>query len=335
MTIRFGIGRPVFGPRAAATPATMAPPWMRQEELRTVACMRPSTTAWIAGGIASTPPIRIFGSPVRLHDAGCGKRHVVVVEERSIDLRERVEIPLPQLRCFRDLPIRRIGRQNLDTGKLVDDRVEASSAALRAGMSERACVMMIVPWPPIASASAWVTAAPMNSLSGARNVRTSICDLIERRDQRVHVDHRDPGLDHPDDWRSDRVDVHRLDGDEVRPFRCNLLDESQLFRGRELGIEPGDVDVEQPTPVLGGLFPLRAPGDLQADVENAARRRLRERPAPAPGCAAARRLTPPRAAMPVAAAASWQKSRRPGFKRDSGSPKRGCGNMTSLRGRIQ
>ena len=24
-------------------------------------------------------------------------------------------------------------------------------------------------------------------------------DLIERRDQRVHVDHRDPGLNHPDD----------------------------------------------------------------------------------------------------------------------------------------
>jgi hypothetical protein len=60
--------------------------------------------------------------------------------------------------------------------------------------------------------------------------------------------------------------LHRLDGDEVPLFGRDLLDESQLFRGRQLGVEPGDVDVEQPAPVLGGLFPLRAPGDLQADV---------------------------------------------------------------------
>src|SRR5262249_41791206 len=51
---------PVFSPpTTAATPATIAPPWMRQDGLRTVACMRPSLTAANAGGIASQPPMRI------------------------------------------------------------------------------------------------------------------------------------------------------------------------------------------------------------------------------------------------------------------------------------
>src|SRR3569832_1850607 len=52
---------PLFSPPIrAATPATMAPPWMRQDGLRTVANIRPSLTAWIAGGMASTPPIRML-----------------------------------------------------------------------------------------------------------------------------------------------------------------------------------------------------------------------------------------------------------------------------------
>jgi hypothetical protein len=32
---------------------------MWHEELRTVAYIRPSNTAWIAGGMPSTPPIRV------------------------------------------------------------------------------------------------------------------------------------------------------------------------------------------------------------------------------------------------------------------------------------
>src|SRR4029450_8246281 len=57
----FGMPCPLFSPAVtAATPAMMAPPWMRQEGLRPVANMRPSLTAWIAGGMASTPPIRML-----------------------------------------------------------------------------------------------------------------------------------------------------------------------------------------------------------------------------------------------------------------------------------
>src|SRR5581483_2378335 len=48
---------PVFSPLTAATPAMMAPPWMRQDGLRTVAVIRPSATAARAGGMASQPPI--------------------------------------------------------------------------------------------------------------------------------------------------------------------------------------------------------------------------------------------------------------------------------------
>ena len=58
VTMFFGMPpAPVFSPATtAATPATTAPPWMRQDGLRTVACMRPSLTAASAGGIASHPP---------------------------------------------------------------------------------------------------------------------------------------------------------------------------------------------------------------------------------------------------------------------------------------
>src|SRR5262245_9974985 len=77
-----------------------------------------------------------LGAPVRLHDTGRGERHVVVVEERGIDLRVSVEIALPQLRGFRDVPVRRIGRQHLDVGDPLDDRPEPARASLRAAVPE-------------------------------------------------------------------------------------------------------------------------------------------------------------------------------------------------------
>ena len=253
MTMRFGIGSPVFRPCAAVTPATMAPPWMRQEELRTVACMRPSTTAWIAGGIASTPPIRIPVRPCAFMTLAAASAMSSLWKNAASIFGNVLRYRSHSCAVFCDVPIRRIGRQDLDTGKLVDDRLEAFGASLRAGMSERA----------LRHDDRALAADGVHERLCDRGAHELVVgskeredvDLIERRDQRVHVNHRDPGLNHPDDRRGDRVDVHRLDGDEVPLFGRDLLDESQLFHGRQLS-QPGDVDVEQPAPVLGGLFPF-------------------------------------------------------------------------------
>ena len=56
---------PVLAPfTTAATPAMIAPPWMRQDGLRTVAYIVPACTALIAGGMASTPPILVSVRPL-------------------------------------------------------------------------------------------------------------------------------------------------------------------------------------------------------------------------------------------------------------------------------
>src|SRR5580698_1095690 len=61
----FGMSVPVLAPLMTAfTPAMIAPPWMRQEGLRTVAYIAPSCTALIAGGMASTPPILVSVRPL-------------------------------------------------------------------------------------------------------------------------------------------------------------------------------------------------------------------------------------------------------------------------------
>ena len=79
-----------------------------------MACMRPSTTAWMACGIASTPPIRISVPPCAFM-TWARRAHVVVVEEGGIDLRDVVTYRLPGA-AVRNVPIRRIGRQDRDTG---------------------------------------------------------------------------------------------------------------------------------------------------------------------------------------------------------------------------
>ena len=97
VTTLFGMPCPLFSPAVtAATPATMAPPWMRQEGLRTEhAALAHRLDRWRHGVY---PTDENVGAVVRLHDVVGGKRHVVIVEESRVDLRVFGEIGLPQPR---------------------------------------------------------------------------------------------------------------------------------------------------------------------------------------------------------------------------------------------
>ena len=91
-------------------------------------------------------------------------------------------------------------------------------------------------------------------------------DLVERRDQRVHVDHRDAGIDHLLHRLGQRADAEGLDGDEVPFLRGHVVDRGALLDGVELAVEPGHLDVEQLAPVFGRRLALGAPGGLQAGI---------------------------------------------------------------------
>ncbi len=64
----------------------------------------------------------------------------------------------------------------------------------------------------------------------------------------------------------ERADAKGLDGDEIPLLGRHVVDRGALLGGVELAVEPGDLDVEQLAPVLGGPLALRAPGRLQAGV---------------------------------------------------------------------
>ena len=100
-------------------------------------------------------------------------------------------------------------------------------------------------------------------------------DRVERRDQRVHVDDRNAGVDHLVDRRGQRADAEGLDGDEVPLLRGHVVDRRALLDGVELAVEPGHFDVEQLAPIFRRLLALRAPGRLQAGVGEGGLQRLR------------------------------------------------------------
>src|SRR6202042_2729544 len=66
-------------------------------------------------------------------------------------------------------------------------------------------------------------------------------DGVERRDQRVHVDDRNAGLDHLVDRSGQGADAERLDGDEIPLLRGHVVDRGALLDRVELAVEPGDV----------------------------------------------------------------------------------------------
>ena len=105
-------------------------------------------------------------------------------------------------------------------------------------------------------------------------------DPGKRRDQRVHVDDGHASVDHAVDRGGQRADAERLDGDEIPFLRRHVVDRRALLLGGEFAVEPGDLDVVELTPILGGLLALRAPRRLQPGVTE---RRLQRFPRPAGG----------------------------------------------------
>ena len=99
-------------------------------------------------------------------------------------------------------------------------------------------------------------------------------DGVERRDQRIHVDDRNAGVDHLVDRGGQGADAERLNGDEIPLLRGHVVDRRALLDRVELAVEPGDVDVEQLAPIFGRLLALRAPGRLQSGVGESGLERL-------------------------------------------------------------
>ena len=152
---------------------------------------------------------------MRLHDVGGGQRHVVIVEERRVDLREFGQIGFPQTRGLRDIPVRRLSIEHLDVGILLDHRVEALGAALGAAMSE--CTLGhddLALAAQCADEGLRHGGAHELVVGGEEGVHV---DLIERRDQGIHIDHRCAGVDHLLHRLGQGTDTEGLNGDEV-PF---------------------------------------------------------------------------------------------------------------------
>ena len=74
-------------------------------------------------------------------------------------------------------------------------------------------------------------------------------DLVERRDQRVHVDDRRALVDHRLHRLRQRADAERLDRDEVPVLRGHVVDRGALLHRVELAIEPGHLDIVELAPI--------------------------------------------------------------------------------------
>ena len=273
VTTLFGMPCPLFSPAVtAATPATIAPPWMRQEGLRTVAIHPALADRLDRRRHRVDAADQDVGAVVRLHDVVGGQRHVVIVEEGGIDLRIFGQIGFPQPRRLRYVPIGGLGIEHLDTRILLDDGVEALGAALRAGVAERA-----LGHDDLALAADRVDEClrdrGAHEFIVGRQERMDV-DLVERRDQRVHVDDRDAGIDHLLHRLGQRADAERLDGNEIPFLRSHIVDRRALLDGVELAVEPGDLDIEQLAPPFGRLLALGAPRRLQPGVGEGRLQRL-------------------------------------------------------------
>src|SRR3984957_18274671 len=79
-----------------------------------------------------------FGAALILHDLIGGERHVVVVEERRVDLRVLGQQRFPDARDLGHVPVGGLLVENLDLREFRDDLVEAFRPPLSAGVAERA-----------------------------------------------------------------------------------------------------------------------------------------------------------------------------------------------------
>ena len=176
--------------------------------------------------------------------------------------------------------------------------------------------MMTLPLPPIAVTSAWVTAEPMNSLSGARKVWTLIWSSGA-----ISVSMSMTGMPASIIFCTgcgQRADAEGLDRDEVPLLRGHVVDGGALLHRVELAVEPGHLDVEELAPVFGRLLALGAPGGLQAGIGEGRLERLL-------GCAD--RLRPLGERRADAEAHERPLRRRPAVLKKS---RRDCGDISNV-----
>ena len=81
-------------------------------------------------------------------------------------------------------------------------------------------------------------------------------DGVERRDQGVHIDNRNAGVDHLVDRRGQGADAERLDGDEIPLLRGHVVDRGAYAGAARRKDRLGKVDAvacEGRRQGLGGL----------------------------------------------------------------------------------
>ena len=78
-----------------------------------------------------------LGTPVRLHTLAAASA-MSSLWKNAASIFGNVLRYAPRVAPLRDVPIRRIGRQDRDTREPVDDRLESARTPLRTGVSERA-----------------------------------------------------------------------------------------------------------------------------------------------------------------------------------------------------
>src|SRR3984957_9581329 len=111
---------------------------------------------------------------LRLHDLVGGERHVVIVEERRVDLRIFGEQRLPDARDLGHAPVASLLVETLVLREFRAALGEPLRPPLGARVAERALGHRDRAFAVDGVTSACVTAEPMNTLSGARKVRTLI-----------------------------------------------------------------------------------------------------------------------------------------------------------------
>src|ERR1044071_1059115 len=242
-----------FVPVAAIAPRTSAPQWIRTEELRTETSSRPSFTASIASGIASTLP-SLMSRPAFL---------------MTLD-----EVVFPQLGRLVDVPFGAVLGQKLDV-RVARERASKSLGAL----SRSAVTKSTLGHDHIARPADGLEKRFGDRFGHRHVVRLEEGDDagVVLGDDRIHLDDRDALLDHLRDWIDQRVDAERLNGHEVPHLGRHVVDGFALLVDAEPSVVPGDVDAEPLAPLFGCRFALRRPRVREARVDEGGFERFAER----------------------------------------------------------
>src|SRR6202044_1482546 len=173
-----------------------------------------------------------LGAALGLHHLEGGEGHVVILEERRVDLRIFGEERLPDAGDLGHVPVGRLLVEHLDLREFRDDLVEALRPPLSAGVAER----------PLSHDDRAFAVDRVDERLSDRSAHIYVVgrekgedvDGVERRDQRVHVDDRNAGLDHLVDRSGQGADAERLDGDEIPLLRGHVVDRGALLDRVEL-----------------------------------------------------------------------------------------------------